>query len=35
MMTVNATMDVIITEPMKYWFYFSYGLNPIWEHKYI
>jgi hypothetical protein len=23
MMTVKATMDVIITEPMKFWFNFS------------
>ncbi|HCB47544.1 MAG TPA: hypothetical protein DEP37_14075 [Algoriphagus sp.] len=29
MIKVNATMDVIITEPMKFWFYFSYGLIPV------
>ena len=27
MIRVNATIDVIITEPMKFWFFYSYGLN--------
>jgi hypothetical protein len=28
MIRVNATMDVIITEPMKFWFYFFFGIRP-------
>jgi hypothetical protein len=32
---VNATTDVMITEPMKFWFDFPYGLTPIWDYKYI
>jgi hypothetical protein len=35
MIAVNATMDVMITEPMNISFNFWSELLPIWEHKYI
>jgi hypothetical protein len=35
MIAVNATMDVMITEPMNISFNFWSDLIPIWENKYI
>jgi len=35
MIAVNATMEVIITEPMKSYFLFFVGKSRFWEHKYI
>jgi hypothetical protein len=32
---VNATMEVIITEPMNSYFLFFVGKPRFWEHKYI
>jgi hypothetical protein len=35
MIAVNATMEVIITEPMNSYFLFFVGKPRFWEYKYI